>query len=79
MEHRAPLPRQLVGGWELGLLVLMAILFAVGFAINPAFFGSGDALLATLRDTARYAVMAVGMTASGAKMVLSMSSLMTPF
>ena len=40
----------------------MAILFAVGFAINPAFFGSGDALLATLRDTARYAVMAVGMT-----------------
>ena len=62
MEHRAPLPRQLVGGWELGLLVLMAILFAVGFAINPAFFGSGDALLATLRDTARYAVMAVGMT-----------------
>jgi ribose transport system permease protein len=62
VEHRAPLPRQLVGGWELGLLVLMAILFAVGFAINPAFFGSGDALLATLRDTARYAVMAVGMT-----------------
>jgi len=39
-----------------------ALRFAVGFAINPAFFGSGDALLATLRDTARYAVMAVGMT-----------------
>jgi ribose transport system permease protein len=58
----AALPRQLVGGWELGLVVLMAILFAVGFAINPAFFGSGDALLATFRDTARYAVMAVGMT-----------------
>ncbi len=62
MALPAPLPRQLVGGWELGLVVLMAILFAVGFAINPAFFGSGDALLATFRDTARYAVMAVGMT-----------------
>jgi ribose transport system permease protein len=62
VERRARLPRQLVGGWELGLVVLMAILFAVGFAINPAFFGSDDALLATFRDTARYAVMAVGMT-----------------
>src|SRR6266511_951785 len=34
------MPAQVVGGWELGLLVLMAI----------------------LRDTARYAVVAVGMT-----------------
>lgn len=56
------MPTQLVGGWELGLLVLMALLFAVGALINPAFFGSGDAFLAILRDTARYAVVAVGMT-----------------
>ncbi len=56
------MPTQLVGGWELGLLVLMALLFAIGALINPAFFGSGDAFLAILRDTARYAVVAVGMT-----------------
>ena len=56
------MPTQLVGGWELGLLALMALLFAVGVLINPAFFGSGDAIHAILRDTARYAVVAVGMT-----------------
>src|SRR5262245_6435206 len=56
------MPPQLVGGWELGLLVLMAILFAGGALINPAFFLSGDAIHAILRDTARYAVVAVGMT-----------------
>src|SRR4030095_6987152 len=56
------MPAQLVGGWELGLLVLMAILFAGGALINPAFFLSGDAFHAILRDTARYAVVAVGMT-----------------
>jgi ribose transport system permease protein len=55
-------PAQLVGGWELGLLVLMAILFAGGALVNPAFFGSSEAFHAVLRDTARYAVMAVGMT-----------------
>jgi len=56
------MPAQLVGGWELGLIVLMAILFAGGALINPAFFLSGDAFHAILRDTARYAVVAVGMT-----------------
>src|SRR5213593_5313930 len=56
------MPTQLVGGWEFGLLVLMAILFAGGSLINPAFFLSGDAFHAILRDTARYAVVAVGMT-----------------
>src|SRR5688572_27905330 len=55
-------PAQLAGGWEVGLLVLMAILFAGGALINPAFFLSGDAFHAILRDTARYAVVAVGMT-----------------
>ena len=55
-------PAQLVGGWELGLLILMAILFVGGALINPAFFLSGDAFHAILRDTARYAVVAVGMT-----------------
>lgn len=61
-NRTARMPTQLVGGWELGLLVLMALLFAIGALINPAFFGSGDAFLAILRDTARYAVVAVGMT-----------------
>jgi ribose transport system permease protein len=56
------MPAQLVGGWELGLLVLMAILFAGGALINPDFFLGGDAFHAILRDTARYAVVAVGMT-----------------
>ena len=57
------MPAQLVGGWELGLLVLMAILFAGGALINPGLLRlSGDAFHAILRDTARYAVIAVGMT-----------------
>lgn len=55
-------PAQLAGGWEVGLVVLMAVLFAGGALVNPGFFGSSEAFHAVLRDTARYAVMAVGMT-----------------
>ena len=55
-------PMQLAGGWELSLLTLMVLLYLVGAALNPAFFGSADAFHAVLRDTARYGVMAVGMT-----------------
>lgn len=55
-------PVQLAGGWEIGLLILMALLYLVGAALNPAFFGSAEAFHALLRDTARYGVMAVGMT-----------------
>jgi ribose transport system permease protein len=55
-------PAELIGGWEAGLLALMALLYLGGLAVNPAFFGSPDALHALLRDAARYAVMAVGMT-----------------
>ncbi|HSA80032.1 MAG TPA: ABC transporter permease, partial [Geminicoccaceae bacterium] len=55
-------PPELVGGWEVGLLVLMGLLYLGGSFVNPAFFGSVDAFHALLRDTARYAVMAVGMT-----------------
>lgn len=55
-------PSQMVGAWELGLLAMLALLFAVGVAINPGFFGSGDAFHALLRDSSRFAVMAVGMT-----------------
>jgi ribose transport system permease protein len=55
-------PPQLAGTWEVGLLGMICLLFAVGAAINPAFFGSGDALHALLRDSSRVAVMAVGMT-----------------
>jgi ribose transport system permease protein len=55
-------PSQLIGGWEAGLLIMMALLYIVGAFINPKFFVSPDAFQALLRDTARYAVMAVGMT-----------------
>jgi ribose transport system permease protein len=57
-----PRPAQLIGGWEVGLLVMMALLYIVGAFINPQFFFSTDAFHALLRDASRYAVMAVGMT-----------------
>ncbi len=50
------------GGWELGLLVVMALLYLVGLAVNPAFFGTTGAISAVLRDAARYGVLAVGMS-----------------
>lgn len=53
---------QLVGGWEAGLLTMMAVLYLVGAYLNPGFFGSADAFQALLRDASRYGVMAVGMT-----------------
>ena len=40
----------------------LMLLYLIGVLVNPTFFGSTDALSAVLRDTARYAVMAVGMT-----------------
>ena len=52
----------LFGGWEVGLLALMALLYAGGFYLNPAFFGSTGALFSILRDASRYGVMAVGVT-----------------
>ncbi len=55
-------PAELWGGWEFGILLLMAGLYLGGAFVNPAFFGTTDALAAVLRDTARYGVMAVGMT-----------------
>jgi ribose transport system permease protein len=55
-------PQQFLGSWEVGLLALMALLYVGGAYINPAFFGTPDALHALLRDSARYGVMAVGMT-----------------
>jgi ribose transport system permease protein len=60
-SRRRP-PSELVGGWEAGLLLLMGLLYLGGTFVNPAFFGSIDAFHALLRDAARYAVMAVGMT-----------------
>ena len=55
-------PVELVGGWEIGLLVFMALIYLAGVYLNPAFFGKTDAVAAVLRDTARFGVMAVGMT-----------------
>lgn len=49
-------------GWEIGLLLFMALLYGAGTLINPEFFGDFHALRATLRDAARFGVMAVGMT-----------------
>ena len=65
--HVAPrltvrLPLQLIGGWEIGILFFMVLLYGVGAYINPGFFGTTDAFSAVLRDTARYGVMAVGMS-----------------
>jgi ribose transport system permease protein len=40
----------------------MALLYMGGLYLNPAFFGSTDALFSVLRDSSRYGVMAVGMT-----------------
>jgi ribose transport system permease protein len=55
-------PAQLMGGWEVSLLLLLVALYAIGSILNPTFFGGADAFHALLRDTARYGVMAVGMT-----------------
>jgi ribose transport system permease protein len=52
----------LFGGWEVGLLVIMALLYLGGLYLNPAFFGSTGALFSVMRDASRYGVMAVGMT-----------------
>jgi ribose transport system permease protein len=59
LGREAPL---LFGGWEVGLLVIMAFLYAAGLYLNPAFFGSTDALFSVLRDASRYGVLAIGMT-----------------
>jgi ribose transport system permease protein len=55
-------PTLLFGGWEVGLLVFMALLYLAGLWINPRFFGSAGALFAVLRDASPYGVLAVGMT-----------------
>ncbi|MBY5355553.1 ABC transporter permease [Rhizobium leguminosarum] len=55
-------PPQLVGGWEAGLLLFLALLYFAGAIVNPAFFGSTEALHALLRDTSRVGIIAVGMT-----------------
>ncbi len=59
---RRRLPFELIGGWEVGLLAFMVLLYAAGVFINPKFFGQTDAFSAILRDTARFGVMAAGMT-----------------
>ncbi|HWA18849.1 MAG TPA: ABC transporter permease [Devosia sp.] len=59
---RRRLPLTLIGGWELGIVIFMLVLYVVAAWINPRFFGSGDALGSVLRDAARYGVMAVGIS-----------------
>ncbi len=55
-------PNSFWGGWEIGLVVLMVLLYIGGVMLNPRFFGSADAFLAILRDAARFGTMAVGMS-----------------
>ena len=62
VTSRPKLPIQLIGGWEVGLILMMVVLYAGGALLNPSFFGTTDALQALLRDSARFGVMAVGMT-----------------
>jgi ribose transport system permease protein len=59
---RRRLPFQLIGGWEIGLIIFMVILYLIGAYLNTRFFGTTAALSSILRDAARYGVMAVGMT-----------------
>jgi ribose transport system permease protein len=59
---RFRLPMQIAGGWEVGILLFMLVLYVIGAWINPGFFGTSTALSALLRDASRYGVMAVGMT-----------------
>jgi len=56
------LPLTFVGGWELGIVFFMVVLYTAAVFINPAFFGSGDAIGSVLRDAARFGVMAVGVS-----------------
>ncbi|TCU13489.1 ABC transporter permease [Rhizobium sullae] len=55
-------PSQLIGGWEVGLVGLLLLLYLGGAVVNPIFFGSAEAFHALLRDTSRVAIIAVGMT-----------------
>ena len=48
------LPSQLVGGWEMGLLILLALIYLGGAVVNPAFFGSTN-LVAPILMTAALA------------------------
>ena len=51
------------GGWEVGLLAIMAILDSAGLYLILASFGSSTyALFSVLRDASRYGVLAIGMT-----------------
>ncbi|GLQ58055.1 ABC transporter permease [Devosia nitrariae] len=61
-KPKGRMPLDLIGGWEVGLVSLMVVLYIGGAVLNPAFFGTTDALQALLRDSARFGVMAVGMT-----------------
>ncbi len=54
--------RTLLASWELGVIVVMALLYLAGVWINPKFWGSTEAFEAVLRDAAQFGVIAVGMT-----------------
>ena len=53
---------QILGAWELGVVVVMVLLYLVGLYLNPRFWGNPASISATLRDAAQFGVMAVGST-----------------
>src|SRR5437763_8668912 len=59
---RRRLPIELIGGWEVGLIIFLIALYLIGVYINPRFFGGAQALSSVMRDAARFGVLAVGMT-----------------
>ncbi|MCL2429529.1 MAG: ABC transporter permease, partial [Alphaproteobacteria bacterium] len=61
-QRGPPLLADLFGGWEVAVVVVMALLYGAGALIDPAFFGNTKALLSVLRDASRFGVVAVGMT-----------------
>lgn len=61
-QRRPPPLADLVGGWEVAVVVVMVVLYGAGALVDPAFFGNAKALLSVLRDAARFGVIAVGMT-----------------
>ena len=52
---------RMFGGWEFGLIALMAALYVGGVLVNPTYFFSGDAMTAVFRDGSRVGILACGM------------------
>ncbi len=56
------MPVDLVGGWEVGLVLFIVVLYLVGVYLNPTSSARRSALFSIVRDASRFGVMAVGVT-----------------